>query len=179
MKKALVTLALTLVVVSSLVAGTLAMYTTTHDDFANNTVEAKEFTVVTTAEDNFTGNVQIAPGETVKMVFTVNNFKGTTITETEMDLDIKVTLKEAAGKKAIVPLKFSVTKDSAEVGTLANGVISIKDNFKLSAIGQTYTYTVVVEWPNGTPEIDNQYIGSEFGSAVSVSLVGTQVVIKA
>ncbi|MEG1647120.1 MAG: hypothetical protein RR374_07185, partial [Clostridia bacterium] len=149
------------------------MYTTTNDNVANGSVEAKEFTVVTSAENSFAENIQIAPGETVKMVFTVNNFDGATITETEMDLDIKVTLKAATGKTAIAPLKISVTKEGVEgtVGTIANGVVSIKDNFKLLTTGQTYKYTVVVEWPNGAPEIDNQYIGSKFGSAVNVSLV--------
>ncbi|MEG1509950.1 MAG: hypothetical protein RR454_05830 [Clostridia bacterium] len=176
MKKTLVTLALVLIVVSSLVSGTLAMYSTSADNFANGSVEAKEFTVVTAAEDSFKQNIQIAPGEKTSMTFTVKNFDGAIITETAMDLAIKVTLKAADGKTAIAPLKISVTKAGTAIGTLKDNVVEITDKFDLKTEGQTYTYTVVIEWPNGDSAIDNQFIGSKFGSAVSVSLVGTQVI---
>ncbi|MEG1613671.1 MAG: hypothetical protein RR357_05845 [Clostridia bacterium] len=173
MKKTLVTLSLALIIVSSLVAGTLAMYSTRVDNVAEGSVVAKEFKVVTTAKESFKKDIKIAPSETVSMVFAVSNFEGAIITETKMNLAISVSLAAADGKTAITPLTISVKKGGKTIGTVAGGVVSIADTFELDTVGQTYEYTVEVVWPSNDA-IDNNFIGANFGSVVKVSMVATQ-----
>lgn len=176
MKKTLVLIALVLVVSTSIIAGTLAMYTTTIDDLAQGSVVAKEFILTKGGTDTFAKNVKIAPGETVNWQFSVKNYNGSVISETAMKLDFNVNVIAAEGKNLITPLVITVKdSDGNTVGTAtSNGTINFNSNFNLSANGQEKTYTVFVNWPSNDA-VDKNYAGSNFGSAVKVSVTGTQI----
>jgi hypothetical protein len=176
MKKALVIFALVLVVSTSIIAGTLAMYTAKIDDLAEGSVVAKEFILLEGGTDTFVKNVKIAPGETVNWQFSVKNHDGAVVSETAMKLDIAVDAVAADGKSAIEPLVFTV-KDpgGSTVGTMtSDGKIEFADNFGLSAEGQEKIYTVSVNWPSNN-SVDMNYAGANYGTAVKVSVTGTQM----
>jgi DNA modification methylase len=46
------------------------------------------------------------------------------------------------------------------------------DEFELKDEGQEKTYTVAINWPDGENDID--YAGADFGTALAVSVTGTQ-----
>jgi hypothetical protein len=51
--------------------------------------------------------------------------------------------------------------------------LEAEDEFALSDEGQSRTYKVVIEWPSND-EVDINYAGYGFGTALSVSVTGTQ-----
>ncbi|NLI94082.1 MAG: hypothetical protein GX434_18355 [Peptococcaceae bacterium] len=175
MKKILVLIALVLILSTSVIAGTLAMYTTKIDNLAEGSAIAKEFILLKGGTDTFTKNVKIAPGETVNWQFSVKNYNGTVVSETAMDLNCSINVTATDGKSAIAPLVVTV-KNSAgtTVGTVTtSGQIQFADEFALNASGQEKTYTVSVNWPgNGTN--DASYAGANYGTDVKVSVTGTQ-----
>lgn len=175
MKRVLVIVALVLVLSASIIAGTLAMYTTSIDDLAAGSVVAKEFVMLESGTDSFTENVKIAPSETVNWQFGVQNYNGSTVSETAMDLDFDINVAAADGKSMIAPLVVTVTNGSGDVvGTsTGGGAIQFSDEFALNAAGQDKTYTVSVEWPSDDA-VDINYAGGNFGAAVTVSVTGTQ-----
>jgi len=61
MKKVLTLVALVLILSTSVIAGTLAMYTTTIDNIAEGSVVAKEFILLKDGTDTFTKDLKIAP----------------------------------------------------------------------------------------------------------------------
>ncbi|PKM63055.1 MAG: hypothetical protein CVU97_02165 [Firmicutes bacterium HGW-Firmicutes-21] len=175
MKKTLVITALVAVIAVSIISGTLALYTTTIDDLATGSVVAKEFILLENGSDTFETNVKIAPTETVTWDFSIKNFDGAIVTETGMDLDIVVDITAVVGKSAISPLVVTVTNEfDEEVGTQTGvGVISFTDSFELDEAGQTHTYTVTIVWPSDDA-VDINYAGGDFGTAVAVTVTGTQ-----
>jgi hypothetical protein len=159
----------------SLISGTFALYTITLDNLAEGDVVAKEFILLEDGEDTFEQNVKIAPTETVEWAFAIKNYSGTIVSETAMDLDIRVDIGAAEGKNAIDPLKVSlVREDGVVVGECTGvGTLEAEDEFALSDEGQSRTYKVVIEWPSND-EVDINYAGYGFGNALSVSVTGTQ-----
>ena len=159
----------------SLISGTFTLYTITLDNLAEGDVVAKEFILLEDGEDTFEQNVKIAPTETVEWAFAIKNYSGTIVSETAMDLDIRVDIGAAEGKNAIDPLKVSlVREDDVVVGECTGvGTLEAEDEFALSDEGQSRTYKVVIEWPSND-EVDINYAGYGFGNALSVSVTGTQ-----
>ncbi len=180
MKRALSIIALVLVISTSIVAGTLAMYVVEIDDLAEGSVVAKEFILVEGETNTFEENIKIAPGETVDWMFSVKNYDGTVVSETGMDLEFDITLADAEDKTAIVPLVVTVkNEDQEEVGVQeienGTGTITFTDKFELSEEGQEKTYTVAVEWPWETEGVDDiDFAGTSNGTAIKVSVTGTQ-----
>ena len=176
MKKIILTAALVLFMVTSIIAGTLAMYTTKIDNLAEGSVVAKEFVLLENGTDTFVKNVKVAPTETETWQFSVKNYDGAIVSETAMDLDINVDVQAHSGKDAIAPLTIIVKdEDGNQVGSMVNGtgVIQFDDSFSLSATGQERTYTVVVYWPSDN-DVDINYAGAGYGNDVTVSVTGTQ-----
>lgn len=175
MKRTLMIFSLVLVIAVSLIAGTLAVYTTTIDKIAEGSVVAKEFVLLENGSDTFIQNVKIAPTETVRWQFSVKNYNETAVSETAMDLDLKVNVGAAAGKAAIDPMVVTVKNEAGVVvGTKTGaGSIEFKDGFGLSGAGQAHTYTVEINWPSNDAS-DINYAGAGFGNAVVVSVTGTQ-----
>jgi uncharacterized GH25 family protein len=175
MKKVLLTVALVLVVSTSLIAGTLAMYTTSIDDLAEGSAVAKEFVLTEGGTDSFVKDVKIAPSETVTWQFSAKNYDGVVVSETAMDLSFDIDVQPTAGKSLVQPLTFTVTDESgAAVGTAtSSGLIEFSDEFALATDGQEKTYTVTVNWPSDN-SVDIDYAGADYGTSVSVSVTGTQ-----
>lgn len=175
MKKLLITFALVLIFSTSLIAGTLAMYTTSIDDLAEGSVVAKEFILLEGGTDTFTDSVKIAPAETVDYQFSVKNYNGSVVSETAMDLDLDIAVVAADGKNVIEPLVVTVkNSDGDTVGTVtSSGDIEFADEFGLSATGQEKTFTVSVNWPSND-NTDINFAGANYGTALKVAVTGTQ-----
>lgn len=175
MKKTLVIFAFALLLTISITAGTLAMYTTTIDNLAAGSVAAKEFVLTEGGTDTFATNVKIAPGETTAWQFSVKNYNGSVVSETAMDLNFNVGVMAADGKEAVAPLVATVKNSNGDtVGTATtSGTIAFADGFDLSASGQEKIYTVSVNWPSNDA-VDINYAGADYGTAVKVSVTGTQ-----
>lgn len=175
MRKILTIVALVLILSTSVIAGTLAMYTTTIDDIAEGSVVAKEFILVEGGTDTFTENVKIVPSETVNWQFSVKNYNGAVISETGMDLICTIDVIEMNGKNVIAPLVVTVNNANGDsVGTVtSSGKIEFTDEFELSASGQEKTYTLSVNWPSNN-DVDISYAGADYGTAIKVSVTGTQ-----
>ena len=131
MKKTLITLALVLLLATSVIAGTLAMYTTSIDNLSEGSVVAKEFILTKGGTDTFAQNVKLSPGESEEWKFSIKNYDGNIISETAMNLDIKVDVAAVDGKEVIAPLVISVRNSEGEIkGTItANGTIAFNDDF--------------------------------------------------
>jgi hypothetical protein len=176
MKKALVLTALVLLISLSLIAGTLAMYVIEIDDLAKGSVVAKEFILEKGVTNTFSDDVKIAPGETVEWEFSVKNYDGQTISETAMGLDFAIELTAPEGKDLIEPLEVTVIDEDEEqlqTTTTSEGVITFADEFELDVEGQEKTYTVAINWPSNN-EVDIDYAGAGYGTALTVSVTGTQ-----
>ncbi|AET67703.1 hypothetical protein Desor_2095 [Desulfosporosinus orientis DSM 765] len=175
MKKILMIIALALVLSTSVIAGTLAMYTTTIDNVAQGNVVAKEFVLLKGGTDTFTENVKIAPAETVDWKFSVKNYDGDIVSETGMDLNFDVDVMAENGKSVIAPLEVTVKNSDGDVvgSVTSSGKIQFNDEFALSTSGQEKVYTVSVKWP-GNSDNDLLYAGADYGTAVKVSVTGTQ-----
>lgn len=180
MKRTLTVVALVLVISISMIAGTMAYYVTTIDDLATGSVVAKEFILLENGTDTFDTGVKIAPGETVDWQFSVKNYDGTKISETGMNLAFTIELAKADGKTgAIAPLVVTVTDEGNEtVGTTitGTGTITFDDEFPLEDGAQEKTFTVSIVWPWETDDVDDtEYAGAGYGTALTVSVTGTQV----
>lgn len=177
MKKLLMVMSLGLMLMTSVVAGTLASYNVAIDNAANGDVVAKEFKVTAQGIQGFESGVKIAPNESVSMIFEVANYDGNIISETAMDLSFKVEVKAQTGKKAILPLVISINKvqEAIKVGEQINGIgeTNFANQFALSTEKQTLQYEIVIYWV-GDDSTDILYAGADFGSSIKVSLVATQ-----
>ena len=175
MKKTLITLSLVLLLATSVIAGTLAMYTTTIDTLGEGSVVAKEFILTRGGTDTFAQNVKLAPGETEDWQFSVKNYNGAVISETAMDLAFNVNIAAADGKEIIAPVEVTIKNANGDtVGTRkGSGAIAFADEFSLAASGQEKTYTVSVNWPSNDA-VDINYAGAGYGTAVKVSVTGIQ-----
>jgi len=160
-------------IVASMVSGTLAVYNAGVTDIASGSVVAAEFKLTGEGKSDFTDDVLIAPGETVYMNFTVSNFDGAIISEVLMNLVITV---DFVGN--LVPLTAVLqSKDGVNISadTLADGEGSLTLTDELTTItdpGQTNEYTVAITWPDTANDYD--YAGSGFGTALTVTVEGTQ-----
>lgn len=175
MKRFLFMCALILLMAGSLLAGTLAYYTTTVD-LAEGSVIAKEFIFLGDGTDSFAKDEKIAPSETVAWPFRVKNFDGGVITETDLYYRLTVTVSASEGREAIAPLVVAL-KDSAGaiVGTVTGtGTFEIYGEFPLAESGQYHDYGVEIYWPGGG-EDDINYAGSGFGNTIKVSALASQV----
>ena len=92
-----------------------------------------------------------------------------------MKIDVTVDVSDAEGKTAIAPLKVTVLNAESEVlGTeevTGTGQITFSDYFEAND-AQTYTYTVVINWPD--TDNDVTYASPDYGTAIKVSVTGTQ-----
>lgn len=176
MKRVLALVALVLVISISLVAGTLAMYVVTIDDLPEGSVLAKEFILLEGGKNTFKKDVKIAPGETVEWVFSVRNHDGKIVSETDMGLKFRVDITKADGKEdAIKPLDVIVTDNNGHIITKTHEMEPLEfkgEFFKGKHDGKVYH--VLIHWP-GNDQVDMKFAGSKFGTAIKVSVTGTQM----
>ncbi len=176
MSKTMIVLTLLLVMAGSLTAGTLAIYTTSIDDLAQGSVSAKEFVFLGEGTDSFSQGIKIAPTETVNWQFSVKNYDGAQITETDLYYKLKFSVQATAGKKAIDPLVVSVLDSTGHVikSIKGTGTFDVTGAFPVSAAGQSQGYTVKIDWPSDN-SVDIKYAGGNYGSTVNVSALASQV----
>ncbi len=177
MKKVLIIVALVLVLSASIIAGTMAMYTTSIDDLAEGSVVAKEFVLVNGGTDTFENDVKIAPSETVSWQFSVQNYSGAVVSETAMNLAFTINVAAPTDKSMIVPLEVTVTDGGIiNVSRTGAGDLTFTDSFALNDVGQEKIYTVTVTWPSNDVDdtVDIGYAGGNYGAAITVSVTGTQ-----
>lgn len=174
MKKTLVIVALVLIISTSVIAGTLSMYTITIDDLAEGSTVAKEFIFVGEGEDSFEEGVKIAPTEEVNWQFRVRNHEGSVITETDLYYRIRFHVRGTEGKEAIAPLKITVNDEEFNT-TNGEGTFDVLGTFELDEEGQHEDYYVKIYWPDGDDDID--YAGRGFGTTISVSALASQAPI--
>lgn len=175
MKRVLALVALVLVISISLVAGTLAKYVVTIDDLAEGSVVAKEFILSPGGKINFEKDVKIAPGETVEWVFSVRNHDGEIVSETDMELKFIIDVAAAAGKEHIKPLWVEV-KDSSgnSIGKLQYETMTFGGDQFTANKKEEIVYFVSIHWPSDD-QVDIDFAGSNYGTAIKVSVTGTQL----
>lgn len=195
MKKTLFMGALALTIATSMVAGTMAVYT--HADTlagtSEDTLSAKKFYINSTATDNI--NIKLAPGNEEFWDFHVTNYKDNIVTEVPMDLKLKVDLKNAAALPDLVCTLYRVDGDkdvALASGTRADGSTTIE----LEKLGEfaandkkDSTYKLGFYWKDtagsndaldtaigsgGAIEDDGQTNPGDKLSGISVTVTGTQ-----
>ncbi len=176
MKKAVLFLILMLIMVSSIVAGTLAMYTVSIDDLAEGSVVAKEFVFVGEGTDTFQQGIKIAPSETVTWQFKVKNYENHIISETAMYYKLSFNVLALAGKQAIEPLTVTVKNQNGQVvnSVIGVGSFDVLGAFTLSVNGQEQAYVVEIHWSDDGND-DINYAGNNYGTKVNVDAIASQV----
>lgn len=171
MKKTLLMGAMALAIVTSMVAGTLAIYSKNFD-FGGN-VTAKKFYVNATSETT-TPDIKIAPGETADWTFEVTNTDGAVISAVDMSTHITVTLPE--GFKDI-----AVTLKNADGNTLGSGVADANGKIEVAGAdftantGKTDEYTLEFTWDGTKDNANDTALGEAAKSApFTVTVTGAQ-----
>lgn len=149
MKKILTITALVLLVASSLVAGTLAMYTKTLNPI-DGTVTAKKFYIGATSSS--IADVKLAPSESNTWDFDVVNTNESDV-PTEVDMDLAITVDVTTDGVAIDGLVVGLY-DSGDnlLGTAVTktGTVTYSlDNAFLANVAATKSFYVKAEWQNG------------------------------
>lgn len=178
MKKTIFLSVLILAIIGSVLGGTLATYTIKLDNFASGDVVAKEFIFLKDGEDTFQQNVKIAPTETVIWQLGVKNHDGSKITETDLYYKLVFNVHAATGRSAILPLIVTVKDSTGAVVSTVTGVgtMEVLGAFPLSTSPQRAGYTIEIHWPSNT-DVDINYAGDAFGTAISVSALASQLPI--
>ncbi|RCX20184.1 cellulose binding domain-containing protein [Anaerobacterium chartisolvens] len=176
MKKTIFVLLLVLTMVSSIVAGTLAMYTASIDNLGEGSVVAKEFVFVGDGTDSFQHGIKIAPTEIVRWQFKVKNYQNYVITETDLYYKLTFNVLAVQGKAAIQPLTVAVKDSQGNVlkSVTGTGTFDVLGSFPLSEVGQENEYEVEIYWPDGGP-VDIDYAGNNYGTAVKVDAIASQL----
>ena len=180
MKKLVILLTLVLLMVSSIVAGTLAMYTVSIDNLAEGSVVAKEFIFVGEGTDTFQQGLKIAPTETVQWQFKVKNYENHIVSETDMYYKLTLNVEALSGKSAIEPLTVTVKDSNGNALNSVTGVgtFDVLGSFPLATNGQEQDYLVEIYWPDdGTSDIN--YAGGNYGTTINVDAVASQTPFSA
>ncbi|MEA4831455.1 MAG: hypothetical protein VB118_02405 [Oscillospiraceae bacterium] len=182
MKKTVLISALVFFIVASLVSGSLAIYQASIDNVGTGAFEAAKFVITSTKNgDLYSRSLNMAPGDAQSVTFTINNFNGDDVTETNMKLNIDVELNTG-----IAPISMKLYKgtgaDKTEISSAAN---TSKDGNKtkinydsinavlLANQKASQTYTLEFTWPSSNDSSDTQYQG--MSAAFSIKATGTQV----
>ncbi len=176
MKKPIIIAALIFTISCSLLAGTLASYTITLDKVASGSVVGKEFIFTADGTDIFQQNVKIAPKDLVVWQFSVRNYDDLLITETDLYYNLAFEVTASTDKQAIEPLIITIKDANGKKidSVTGTGLINVYNSFLLSPTGQKNDYTVEIYWPSND-EIDINYAGNNFSTAINVSATASQV----
>jgi len=176
MKKLIFLLTLVLIMASSIVSGTLAMYTVSIDNLAEGSVVAKEFIFVGEGTNTFQQGLKIAPTETVQWQFKVKNYENHIVSETDMYYKLTLNVQALSDKNAIEPLTVTIKNSEGNVLNRVNGVgtFDVLGSFPLAVNGQEQDYLVEIYWPgDGTSDIN--YAGGNYGTMINVDAVASQI----
>lgn len=164
-----------LIILASLLSGTLAIYTKTIDVDTPASVIAKDFIFLTDGTETFQTNVKIAPTETVVFSFGVRNYDGSAVTDTAMSYNIRIDVGAAPGKTAIGPLIVRVKDERGNIidSLTHTGTLNISGLFPLSSLGQRHGYIIECYWPSTVNDID--FEGDNFSTQLGVTGTGVQM----
>ena len=176
MKKKLLLVVLALAILTSLTAGTLAVYTKSISQEVK--VEAKRFTF--NATGSFVGSYSaftLAPKESIAYTFTIANVDTGDTAVAEVALDYNVTLNYASAL-AQMPGLTVVVKDGDEVvGSDGNndGIITFTASSAASAVFKK-SYTVVVTWADADDDKQTTAGKSKvsFANGLTITVVASQ-----
>ncbi len=179
MKKFIVILSLILIIAGSIVAGTLANYTTTIDKVASGSVIGKDFIFTEDGSDTFEHGIKIAPGETVSWEFAVKNYQDTKITETDLYYKLTFDVHATTDKSVIDPLVITLKDENGDVidAITGTGTIQVTGSFPLSTTGQSDAFTVEIYWPESN-ETDINYAGGNYGTTIGVAAIASQIAFE-
>jgi hypothetical protein len=169
MKKFILTVALVLAVVTSLVAGTMAAYTQTLD-VTSGTITAKSFNLTDTMSTNYTQSLKIAPGGTYAYTVSIKNDG-----EVDATITMSASLAAATGKTAIQSLVVNnITGLTNITGVVAGDGKSValttvgNSTSGVLKAGQTATITFNLKWPYANVAANNTKDNVDKGVASSV-----------
>lgn len=180
MKKIMITMALVLCIIVSVVSGTLATYTKTLAPIKGE-VSTKVFYIGTT--QTMFPNIKLAPGEEAIWEFGVVNFKDNSIAEVDMDMDIILTVGSSEEKLAIDGLTVGLFENGKQLGTsiIKQGQLqySIEKAF-LALTQSTRNFEIRILWDNtiASDETDTMNADLRNASQIAVTVTGTQCVHK-
>ncbi|MEN6593960.1 MAG: hypothetical protein ABFC31_03290 [Clostridiaceae bacterium] len=168
MKKFILTVALVLAVVTSLVAGTMAAYTQQLDE-TTGTLSAKKFNIVSNTSDGFSEALQVAPGSSVVYQVEVTNSGEV---DTKLDMDISIL---GAGKDQIDRLQLDIreVKLISATSTTTKQVLLSSDKL---AVGETAIVTFVISWPYEANDEANALDNADMSLAASYIQVNINAV---
>ena len=178
MKKKLLLVFLALAIMTSLSAGTLAVYTRTVTDAEQ--IVAKRFAF--SASGSIAGDkaaIVLAPTESMQYNFTMANFDsaGGPVAEVPLTYSVSIDFKSAA--TAMPGLKATLYEDEKVLAESSNGVITYSTQ---SAADATFnhTYRVVLTWADdGSSNSGHTTAGSEkvtFAKGLTLQVVATQTI---
>lgn len=166
MKKVFTLVLLALIVATSLVTGTLAIYTVEAPELTGGDIIAKQFVFTSAGKEGFSSDVKIAPTERVIKEFTVANYNGDIVSETGMLVTITV---EVAG--GIEPLSIEVKGGLGEQSVIQNNGTTSTIELTIPANQKALrSFRVIVIWESTNNDID--FMGET--SYITVTATATQ-----
>ncbi len=173
MKKFILTVALVLAVVTSLVAGTMAAYTQKLDTTSAN-ITAKTFSIKGTMSDSFSHSFKLAPGESIDYTVEVKN-EGEVASKLAMTADIL-----AANGDDIDGLKLtivSVDKIGSDTTADKSAKLSTTNNADgVLKAGETAKVTFRLTWEYATDDAANARDNADMSKAVSLFKISVNAV---
>jgi hypothetical protein len=145
-KKRLLLVILTLAIVTSLSAGTLAVYTTT-DTAVSGSVQVKKFAFTAAGTSGDSTTIKLAPTESKDYAFTVSNTdNGATA---EVPLNYTVTVNYSGALTAMPGLKAVLKSGSTELINNTSGSFTYTVSNVPAGTARTDSYTLTLIWVNG------------------------------
>lgn len=173
MKKLLLTVALVLAVVTSLVAGTMAAYTQQLDT-TSQAISAKTFSIKDTTSDSFQQAFKLAPGESVEYSVVVTNDG-----EVNSTLDMSAAIVAADGNDidGLTLDIVSVEKLAVDEASAKNAKLSVsKESNGVLAKGESASVTFVLTWDYSTDDDANSRDNADMAKAASLFEVSINAV---
>ena len=178
MKKKLLLVILALAILTSLTAGTLAVYTRTVTE--SEQIEAKRFAF--SAAGDIAGDsetINLAPKESMQYDFTIANVdkKGGPVAEVPMQFDVTINYQEAFTK--MPGLTATLYYNDEKVGTYSDGQVRYTAESTANVLFEN-DYKVVLTWTDdGDSDGGHTTAGSSkvtLNSGLTLTVVATQVI---
>lgn len=175
MKKTLLVSILILVLVVSMVAGTMATYTRSLD--YSGDVTAKAFDIRETTNTDI--DIKLAPSETQSWAFTLTNTLDDG-TATEVDMDVATSITLPAEFAAVEVKLYSIGEDGSrtEVAAVKNGntLTFQQDDWSQANVAKTQAYEADFTWQGSSDDADTAMGLAQTTGVVTATITGTQSV---
>ena len=173
-KKTLLLTLLALAIITSISAGTLAVYT--KNVTLGAAVEIKKFAFDAAGSiDGGTNVINLAPKEAKKYTFTVNNFlkEDGAPAEVALDYEVAIDFSDAAGKMPGLTAELFKDDDKKPVETAVDGKIKYR-NSTPENVATTHKYVLTLTWAGGSDA--DHYTA---GTAADLTTKGLSVIVNA